>query len=102
MSQAPQEPAPSPSFGQQGNLGELLTFRKMITPVVIQVLFWVIVALCVISALVAFASGTAAGVLGGLFMLILGPVFARVYCEMIIVFFRMRDLLEEIRDNTKR
>jgi hypothetical protein len=101
-----QIPSPSgPGFEQvppAGSFGEFLTFRKMITPIFIQVIFWVLLVLCVISALVSFGQGTAPGVLFGLLALILGPLVVRIYCEMLIVLFRMRDLLAEIRDNTRK
>ncbi len=56
-------------------MDDFLKFRKMITPVIIQVLFWVGVAGTVIAALVVMAmsfgsyGGGAAQFLGGLVML---------------------------------
>jgi hypothetical protein len=81
---------------------EYLKFRKMITPVVIQVLFWIGLVACVISALVYFGKGTGESVLAGIVTLLLGPLVVRIYCELLIVLFRMRDLLESIRDNTRK
>ncbi len=83
---------------------DFLKFRKMITPIIIQVLFWVGVAGSVIGGLVAigtsfgrYGSG-AAGFLGGLLMLVLGPVFVRIYCELLILLFRIHETLNEIKD----
>jgi hypothetical protein len=75
----------------------------MITPVIIQVLFWVGVAGTVITALVVMAmsfssGGGAAQFLGGLIMLVLGPVVVRIYCELLILFFRMNETLTEIKN----
>ena len=81
-------------------MNDFLTFKKMITPIVIQVIFWLMILVCFIGAIISFAQGTGASVLSGLFMLILGPIFVRVYCELIIVVFRVRDLLEDIKTNT--
>jgi hypothetical protein len=84
---------------------DFLKFRKMITPVIIQVLFWVGVAGTVISALVVMAmsfgsyGGGAAQFLGGLVLLVLGPVVVRIYCELLILFFRMNETLTEIKNN---
>ncbi|MCJ7520415.1 MAG: DUF4282 domain-containing protein [Anaerolineaceae bacterium] len=84
---------------------DFLKFRKMITPVIIQVLFWVGVAGTVIAALVVMAmsfgshGGGAAQFLGGLVMLVLGPVVVRIYCELLILFFRMNETLTEIKNN---
>lgn len=85
---------------------EYLSFRKMITPVIIKVLFWVGVAGSVIAGLVTIASsfqarglGVLAGFFGGLLVMVLGTVIWRVYCELLILFFRMNETLTEIRDN---
>ena len=83
---------------------DFLKFRKMITPVIIQILFWVGAASCVIAALVVIAlsfgssGGGAAQFLGGLLMLVLGPVLVRIYCELLILFFRMNETLTDIKN----
>jgi hypothetical protein len=83
---------------------DFLKFRKMITPVIIQVLFWVGVAGTVIAALVVMAlsfgssGGGAAQFLGGLVMLVVGPVVVRIYCELLILFFRMNETLTDIKN----
>ncbi len=84
---------------------EFLKFRKMITPAIIQVLFWVGVAVCVIAGLVTMAysfdsySGGVGVFLSGLLMLLLGPVIVRIYCELLILFFRMNENLTEIKNS---
>jgi hypothetical protein len=75
-------------------LGEYLTFRKMITPVFIQVIFWLAVVAIVIAALVQIANDNAAG---GIALLLLGPLGARVYAEILIVIFRINDNVAGIR-----
>jgi hypothetical protein len=83
---------------------DFLQFRKMITPIIIQILFWVGVAVAVIGALVVMAmsfsssGGGAIQFLGGLVMLVVGPVIVRVYCELLILFFRMNETLTEIKN----
>jgi len=87
---------------------EYLTFRRMITPVIIQILFWIGVVLCVIGGIIGIVQGAGAEygggrlVLFGLLTLFLGPVFVRVYCELIIIFFRIHDTLTEIKQNTQK
>ena len=87
---------------------DFLKFRKMITPVIIQVLFWVGVAGTVIAALVVMAmsfgssGGGAAQFLGGLIMLVLGPVVVRIYCELLILFFRMNETLTDIKHGLEK
>ena len=80
-------------------MGEYLTFDKMIAPVVIQVLFWIGVVFIVIAGLISLFSGA---FLAGLAMIILGPIAVRVYCEVLLVFFRILDNLREINVNTRK
>jgi hypothetical protein len=81
---------------------EFLSFRKMITPIFIQVVFWIGVALCVIigiSQIVMGANsyGGGAVVLMGLITLVIGPLFVRIYCELLILLFRIHDELVAMR-----
>lgn len=83
---------------------DFLKFRKMITPLIIQILFWAGVAASVIGALVMMGSsfgrygGGAGTFLGGLLFLVLGPVSVRIYCELLMLFFRMNETLTEIKN----
>ena len=83
---------------------EFLTFQRMITPMIIQVLFLVLAGLAVLGGLimmiVGFAGGGLGWVFGGLIYLVLGPILVRVYCELLILFFRMNETLTEIKNNT--
>jgi hypothetical protein len=82
---------------------DFLKFRKMITPTIIQILFWVGAAASAIGALMTMVLGlTGSGqgylVLVGLVMLVVGPVMVRISCEMIILFFRMNETLTDIKN----
>ncbi|MEK6273856.1 MAG: DUF4282 domain-containing protein [Actinomycetota bacterium] len=70
-------------------MGEYLSFRRMITPVFIQIIFWIAVA-----AIVQIADGNA---VSGVLVLILGPIGARIYAEILIVIFRIQDDVATIR-----
>jgi hypothetical protein len=80
-------------------MSELFSFRKMITPTVIQIIFWILIAVNVIAAIALIARGSA---LIGLIWLVVGPLIVRVYCEILIVVFRMHEALETISQNTNR
>jgi hypothetical protein len=77
-----------------GTWGEYLSFRRMITPVFIQIIFWIFVAIAVIGGLVAIANDSA---VQGIFLILLGPLFARIYAEILIVIFRINDNVAAIR-----
>jgi hypothetical protein len=74
-------------------VNEYLTFRRMITPVFIQVIFWIAAVLIVIVGLVALANGEP----GGILIILLGPLAARIYAEILIVIFRINDNVAAIR-----
>ncbi len=84
-------------------MNEFLAFRKMITPIIIQVIFWLGVALCIIVGLIeiimgasAYAGGGAM-IFGGLLTMLIGPLFVRIYCELLILLFRIYDELVAMR-----
>ena len=77
-------------------MGDFLNFRKFITPLVIQILFWLGVALAVIGALYVMLQGGVM-ILVGLFLLILWPLGVRIYCELLILLFRIYDELVAMR-----
>ena len=91
-------------------MGDFLAFRKMVTPAIIQVIFWIGVLVCVIAGLGAMIGGSALpagmgggrGVLSGFLILVFGPILVRVYCELLIVLFRIYDSLSAIQKNTAR
>lgn len=86
---------------KESGMNDFLAFRTMVTPVIIQILFWVGVALCVIFGIgfmvVGSQYGTNGAVLKGLLLLILGPLGVRIYCEILIIFFRINETLTEIK-----
>jgi hypothetical protein len=77
-------------------MGEYLSFKKLITPVLIQLLFWIAVFGNTLSAL--FDSG---GFWAGLLQLVIGPILIRVFCEGLIVIFEINNTLTEIRDRQR-
>ena len=85
-----------------GNFKDYLKFNKMITPVFIQVLFWVFAALFVIFGLIVFIAGAAGnsfvGAVAGIVFIILGPICTRVGAEMVIIYFKIYDAVRTIAE----
>ena len=79
-------------------MGDYLRFKKMITPVIIQIIFWLMVAVCVIGGIVQLAQGS----LAGLAVIILGPLGVRIWCEMIMVAFSINGTLTDIKNLLER
>ena len=76
---------------------EFLAFRKFITPVFIQVIFWIGV---VVNILAAFAAMFTHQILFGIVWLFIGPFVVRIYCELLILLFRIYDELVALRTGT--
>lgn len=100
---------PRPRRRPAGGLGEYLAFRRMVVPVIIQVIFWVLTGLVVVAGLafagISIASGRSQDVLFGLLGLVVGvPLYIlliRIYCEIVIVLFRINDTLLDIKQELK-
>jgi len=88
-------------------MGDFIKFKKMITPVIIQMLFWIGVVASVLLGLVTMVAGVAserggvAQVISGLLMILLGPIVVRVYCEVLIVVFSINNTLTEMKNIMK-
>jgi len=87
---------------------DFLVFRRMLTPVLVQILFWLSLAACIMGGVGAMVIGLAnlerrPELVGfGLLALVVGPFAVRVYCEWLIVLFRINETLTDIRRNTER
>jgi hypothetical protein len=84
-------------------------FRTMVTPVIIQVLFWIGAILCIVIGgimtvygAIKYDVGRAPYLWRGVALFLLGPLAVRVYCEILIVFFRINETLTEIKHAVER
>jgi hypothetical protein len=91
-----------PPQGTEAAMGEFLRFEVMITPVLIQILFWIAVTATVIAGIVMIVSREGPLIAAGILVIILGPVVARIYAEILIVLFKINDHLRQIQHNTER
>lgn len=83
-------------------LKDFLTFRRMITPVLIQVAYWILTAIVVLGGLILLFTGDGDERWLGLALFILGPIGVRLYAEIFLVVFRINETLSDIRDQTSR
>ena len=75
-------------------MSDYLSFRRMITPVFIQAIFWIAVVVLVIAGVVRLADGDVGA---GIFLLVVGPLLARIYAEILLVVFRINENVAAIR-----
>jgi hypothetical protein len=82
---------------------ELLSFKKLITPQVITFIYWLLIAGSVIAGIavmnMGYRSMTFIQFLVGLGTIVIGIVVTRIWCELLIVLFKMNEALQDIRSS---
>lgn len=96
VSWTPPPPQPSGRPTQAFNFGDFISFRYLITPTLVTVIYVIGAVVITLVALGAMTQSGAGGVLGGLLLLIFGNLYWRVILEFIMVLFRMNDALQSI------
>lgn len=87
-----------------GGFGDFLAFRKMVIPIIIQIIFWIAVILVTAGSLVFGVTNLGGGgqkqmlAIVALVSLPLSILLIRIYCELIIVVFRINDTLTDIKN----
>ena len=74
---------------------DLFFFDEMITPKVITFIYWLLLLAILIAGLSTMFRGFS-GFLGGIGIIVLGSVLVRVYCELMIVLFKINDNIKKI------
>ena len=84
-------------------MGNFLKFKKMVTPTIIQIMFWLGLVYVLWTGVAAVKQSLAfdASPITGILTIILGPLFLRIYCELLIVIFKINDTLTETQDLLK-
>lgn len=77
------------------NIKDILQFRILVTPIFVQIIFWILAAMAVVSAISAIFHGQ---ILTGILVLVIAPLVIRIFCETMIVVFRIHDNLAAIKD----
>jgi hypothetical protein len=105
----PQSPgAPTRRYGFFESLMDT-RFDHLITPTMIRFLYIIAMVLIALGALAVIIAAFAESAGGGVIALILAPIFALIYLivtrlwlELVIVIFKIRDATEEVAANTRR
>lgn len=74
---------------------EFFDFRKMITPVIIQVVFVALSSVLILVGLIMIVTDRA---VAGFLIASFGPLIIRIYCEVLILFFKINQTLIDIDD----
>lgn len=81
---------------------DILFFEKMLTPKIITFVYWLLLLGAVIGGVGTMFSGYDGFSVGNFFMGILyiigGGIGARIWCELLIVLFKINEALQDIRN----
>jgi hypothetical protein len=91
-------------------MGEYLSFRKFITPVVVQIVFWIGVLAIIAGTVISVVTE---GRMGGHGSIAVHPVLSivggivflfvwRIWCELVMLSFKLYEELRIISSNTRR
>ena len=86
---------------------KFLNFNEMVTPLIIKIIYWIGIALSILAGLIAIVTGAGSRfgggmqVVGGLVMIVFGPLLTRIWCELMIVLFEIHKNLVEINKKTQ-
>jgi hypothetical protein len=81
-------------------MSDLLTFDKMITPKIITIVYYLLLLGVLIGGLGTMfmgMGGFGGRFVQGLLVLVFGSIGVRIWCELLIVLFKMNEALQELR-----
>lgn len=80
----------------------LFYLDEMITPKIITLVYWILLIIAVIGGIGSMFIGWGGFTIGrfllGIIYIVLGALLARIWCELLIVLFKMNEALQEIRN----
>lgn len=89
---------------EEGLVKTFLNFDKMITPSIIKIIFYISLGLIALVGLgmiitgIGSSYGGGAQVFGGILFLIFSPILARVQCELLVIVFKIHEVLVDIKN----
>lgn len=80
-------------------VNKIFYFDNMLTPKIITVVYWILLAAVVLGGLGAmFGTGTFTGFITGLAGMAFGLVLVRIWCELLIVLFKINANLQKMAE----
>ena len=80
----------------------LFYLDEMITPKIITLIYWILLIAAVVTGIgsmfYGFGGFTFGRFLLGIIYIVLGALGARIWCELLIVLFKMNEALQDIRN----
>ena len=84
----------------EGPLGrKVLFFDEMLTPSLIRLAYWLLLAWVAWEGLLKIFSGGFGNFVSGIIYILLGAILARVAAELVMVFFKINENIQKVADN---
>lgn len=77
---------------------EILFFDSMLTPKIITFVYWLLLVVAGVGGIGSMFGGYGGFSVMGVLYAIGGAIAARIWCELLIVLFKMNDALQELRN----
>lgn len=77
---------------------DVLFFDSMLTPKIITLVYWLLLVVVVISGIGMMFTGGFGSFIMGLFTILAGAVGARIWCELLIVLFKINENMKKVAD----
>lgn len=82
-------------------MSDIFNFDKMLTPKIITFVYWLLLTAAIIGGISSMFGGFEGFTIGkfftGLIYAAAGAIGARIWCELLIVLFKMNEALQELR-----
>lgn len=85
-------------FKEKMKVRDVLFFDSMLTPKIITLVYWLLLASALISGLGTMFSGGFGGFLLGIVVMVGGAIGARIWCELLIVLFKINENIKKVAD----
>lgn len=79
----------------------LFFFDSMLTPKIITFVYWLMLIGSVFSGLASMFTQYGGGFIAGLFIIIFGVIGSRIWCELLIVLFKIHENLQKISSKSE-
>lgn len=80
---------------------DIFLFESMLTPKIITFVYWLMLLGCLVSGLGTMFAGFGGGIISGLMIIIGGAIGSRIWCELLIVLFKIHENLRSIANRSE-
>jgi hypothetical protein len=80
---------------------DIFFFDSMLTPKIITFVYWLMLLGCVVSGIGTMFSSYGGGFISGVGIIVFGAIGSRIWCELLIVLFKIHENLKKIAEKSE-